>query len=296
MKRLRQLWSNPVLAKEFQWRMRAKKTPWMIFFYLFIMGGIILSFLYLFKRGQSWFNPDDSMYLFTGLALVQLLMMAFVVPGITAGLISGERERQTLPLLLTTTLSSSKIVLSKWVASLSFMVLLLIASFPLYIIVFLFGGISPGHVFKVFVHFFVTMVFLGSLGIFYSSLIKRTGLATVMAYVTVALIGIGLLIVFYLIITIHYSLNPPFQSPSPPPVVAEVLAGFHPGATLLYALYSDFDFAGLKPMINLYYFYLITYSILSVLFLVGSVYFLSPVRFKVWKWVSRPKSKEIKAS
>ncbi len=296
MNRLSQLWSNPVLVKEYQWRMRAKKTPWIIFLYLFIMGGIILSFLYLFKREQNWFDPEESMALFTGLAVVQLLMLAFVVPGITAGLISGERERQTLPVLLTTTLSSSKIVLSKWIASLSFMVLLLITSFPLYIMVFLFGGISPDHVLKVFVHFFVTMVFLGSLGIFYSSLIKRTGVATVLSYVTVALIGIGLLIVIYLIMVIHHSLHPPspFQSPSPP-VIAEILTGLHPGATLLYALYSDIDFVGFKPMFNLYYFYLITYSVLSVLFMVGSIYFLSPVRFKVTKWVLKPGKSESKA-
>ncbi|SEN54839.1 ABC transporter permease [Lihuaxuella thermophila] len=296
MNRLRQLWSNPVLAKEFQWRMRAKKTPWIIFFYLFIMGGIILSFLFLFKKSQNWFDPNESIYLFTGLSLVQLMMLAFVIPGITAGLVSGERERQTLPILLTTTLSSSKIVLSKWVASLSFMVLLIIASLPLYIIVFLFGGISPDHVVKVFGHFFVTMIFLGSMGIFFSSLIKRTGLATVMAYVTVALIGIGLLIALYLILTIHYSLHPPVQSPASAPVIAEILAGLHPGITLIYAMYSDFDFGGLKPVINLYDFYLVTYSVLSVLLLIGSVYFLSPVRFKVWKWVFRPKNKEIKAS
>ncbi|MBA4493637.1 ABC transporter permease [Paenactinomyces guangxiensis] len=292
MKQLWQRWTNPVLAKEFQWRMRSKKTPWLISLYLLIMGGIILTLLFLFKKGQNWFDPEESMFLFTGLSMVQLLMLSFVVPGITAGVISGERERQTMPILLTTTLSSTKIVLSKWLASLSFMILLLVASFPLYIIVFLFGGISPEQVVKMFVHFFVTMIFLGSLGIFFSSLIKRTGVATVLAYMTVALIGIGLLVVLYLVTILYAAMNPAPSFAQNPPLIAEIVAALHPGITLLYAQYSQFDFSGLKLSLNLYDVYITFYSILSVLLLIGSIYLLSPVRFRIWKWARKTGSTE----
>jgi ABC-2 type transport system permease protein len=286
--RLIRWWNNPVLAKEYQWRMRAKKTPWVILLYLAVMGGIILTILALFRHEGNWVDPEQSQLLFTGLAVVQILMISLVAPGLTAGLISGERERQTMSVLLTTRLASSQIIFGKWFASLSFVLLLLFASSPLYIMVFLFGGVSTDVLWKVFAHLLITVLFLGSLGIFYSTLFKRTGVATVTAYLTVALIGIGLLIAIWLIMLFVSQTNPGVAQPYPP-LSVEILGGLHPVLSLLFALHEDFiPIVGAKLRFNLFHFYLIAYGSLSVLLLTASVYLLSPVRFRFWKpWKSR---------
>jgi ABC-type transport system involved in multi-copper enzyme maturation permease subunit len=264
MEHLSRWWNNPILVKELQWRMRAKRTPWVILTYLSIMGAIVLAMLDLML-----------IFLFTALSVVQLLMISFVVPGLTAGLISGERERQTLAVLLTTPLSSSRIILNKWLASLSFTILLVVASLPLYVMVYLFGGISFVHVGKVFAHFLVTIFFLGSLGLFTSTLIKRTSVSTVVAYVTMALIWVGLLILLFF----YASLVLP--APNDTSLFMEAVGGLHPALSLFYGIFGEVDLPHhQKYILNLYDYYLIAYSVFSVLLLYGSVWYLSPSRVR----------------
>lgn len=289
MKQLLERLSNPVLAREYQWRMRNKRTPWMISLYLLVMGGIILASLFLMSYSEP-VKPEMSRGLFIGLTMLQLLVISAIVPGITAGLISNERERQTLSILLTTSLSSSKIVLSKWFASLSFTLLLLIASAPLYMIVYLFGGVSPEDVWKVFIHFIVTTLFLGSLGIFYSSWMKSTGRATVVSYITVVFIGIGLIILLYLVAALYAVV---FKVASPTEVVlVQAIGGLHPWASLAYGLLGSSALGTMHIKFDLYNFYLITYTILSAILLLVSIYLLSPVRFKTWGWVAKLRRKK----
>ena len=67
---------------------------------------------------------------FRALAGVVMATVALVVPGLVGPTISGERERQTLNLLLVTPLGPARIVLGKLVAALAFVVLLVIACLP----------------------------------------------------------------------------------------------------------------------------------------------------------------------
>ncbi|WP_314001322.1 ABC transporter permease [uncultured Paenibacillus sp.] len=184
---------NPVLGKEFTLRMRTPRSMWALFFYLLAIGLLALGFLYVTRMSGSSanaFNPEESRMMFIFISFVQLGLIAFMAPGLTAGVISGEREKQTLNLLLTTQQSSAGIVISKLVSSLSFMVLITLATMPVYSIVFLFGGISPGQVGMVFLFYMFTMLALGSFGILFSTLFKRTMLAVIVTYgITLFLFG-----------------------------------------------------------------------------------------------------------
>ncbi|WP_124726604.1 ABC transporter permease [Staphylospora marina] len=281
MKRLIEWWKNPVLARETQWRMRSNKTPWVIFLYLTVTGGITLSILALSLDSVSGYNPDQSRFLFGGLAAVQLLMVSLVTPGLTAGLISGERERQTLSILLTTRLGTGQIVIGKWLAALSFMFLLLFATAPLYVMVYLFGGISTDALWKVFLHLLVTMLFFGSMGIYFSTVFKRTGVATVTAYLVTAGIGIGLPIILWLILL---SLDASAFSGRHVPLITEIIGALHPLISLLFALTGEFLIEPDQLRIDFFQTYLIVYGVLSAIFLAGSVYKLSPGRFsRPWR-------------
>lgn len=277
-------WNNPVLEKEFRWRMRTKKTPWIIFFYLGIIFGIMFAILALVQQDSSvLLESSTSKMLFLALSGLQLMMAAFVVPGVTAGLISGERERQTLPILLTTHLSSTQIVLSKWFSSISFMVLLYILSLPGYLVVFLYGGISPEYVWNFVALYLVTILFYGSLGIFYSALTKRTGVATVLTYVTVAFQGIGLLVILYLMFLYYYGAAAGGRLPISAAWIMGILTAIHPilaTTDILYGKVELFDVNQLQWDFSTIY--LVTYSVLTVVLLIASIYFLSPVRFRWW--------------
>ncbi|MGO4698234.1 ABC transporter permease [Paenibacillus sp. 2TAB26] len=184
---------NPVLNKEFKLRMRTPRAMWTLFFYLFAIGLMALSAIYLTEvtsgRGQSY-NPEQSKILFYFMSMAQLGLIAFMAPGLTSGVISGEREKQTLNLLLTTQQSSATIVLSKLVSSLSFMVLIVISTIPVYSMIFLYGGISPEQLFLVFLFYLFIMFVLGSFGILFSTLFKRTMISVIVTYgVTLFMFG-----------------------------------------------------------------------------------------------------------
>ncbi|MBD1372660.1 ABC transporter permease subunit [Hazenella sp. IB182357] len=277
MKLIQKLFHNPILSKELQWRMRVKKTPWLIALYLVIVAGIVFTVLSLQDLNRmATFDSGANIWVYTGLSFLNLLMLAFIVPGITAGLISGERERQTLDVLLTTNLSSSQIIYSKWIASLSFVLMLLLLSSPLYVIVYLYGGISPAHIWQSILHLMVTVLFLGSLGIFYSTWIKRTGIATVLTYASVAFIGIGLPLIYILMWQFPY-----FQVLNGQHWIFNALLSLHPASSLAYVISGDFGlFSNGNHSWHFYWIYIGFYTVLSAILMFWSTYLLSPIRFR----------------
>ncbi|MFH0071223.1 ABC transporter permease, partial [Peribacillus sp. NPDC056705] len=161
--------------------------------YILALGAVAMGFIYLFlylgqRGGQQRFDPQMSQMMFYVLSFAQLVLIAFMAPALTAGVISSEREKQTLSMLLTTQQSSSTIVLSKLVSSLSFMTLIVLSTLPIYSIVFLYGGISPKQLVSVFGFYLFVMLLLGALGVMFSTLFKRTIVAIIVTY------GAGLII------------------------------------------------------------------------------------------------------
>jgi ABC-type transport system involved in multi-copper enzyme maturation permease subunit len=286
MNRRLPIWDHPVLNKEFRQRMRIARTPWIIFLYLGIAGTLIFAYMFLIAHPAGVFHPEGSRFLFIGLSIIQLVLLAFVVPGLTAGVISGERERQTLSVLLTMPLSSGGIILSKWIAALAFVILLILSSLPLYASVFLFGGVSPAEILYTIVHLLVTVCFWGALGVFFSTLIRRTGVAMVTTYCTVAMIMVFLPVALYFINQFYERFVD--RPPSPSPLVVELLPGLHPVMTQLSVFYGEM--AGMDGRIDIYWMYVAVYAVLSAVLLIAASHLLSPVRRK--KKSSSPGSPE----
>jgi ABC-2 type transport system permease protein len=189
---MRNLIINPVLNKEFKLRFRSIKSFLGILFYLLALGIIIIGFVFIqsLTNAYGYFKPDQSREMFMMLSFLQLALILFITPGLTAGVISSERERQTLNIMLTTTQSSASIILSKLISSISYLLLLILASLPLYSFVFLFGGISPGQVLTTLGFYIFTIIAYGSLGVLFSTIIRKTIVSMVTTYgVTLFLAG-----------------------------------------------------------------------------------------------------------
>lgn len=184
---------NPVLEKEAKIKMRSWRAPALLSVYLLFLSGIVI--LYFVSRNldgyYSNFDPRTALNIYTMLSFFQLGLLIFIIPGLTSAAISGERERQTLDLLLCTRLSSWSVVIGKLTASLSHVMLLIAASIPVFSIVFLYGGISPLDVISVFLFQIVTAFLVGSIGIFFSSLFKRTAVATIVTYTVLLMLVVG---------------------------------------------------------------------------------------------------------
>lgn len=195
---------NPVMDKEFRLRMRSPRSMLSVLFYVLALGAIAMGFIYIFLylgQGNSQrFDPTRSQLMFYVLSFAQLVLIAFMAPALTAGVISSEREKQTLSMLLTTQQSSATIVLSKLVSSLSFMTLIILSTLPIYSIVFLYGGISPKQLVSVFLFYLFVMLLLGALGVMFSTIFKKTIVAIIVTYGTglVIFLVTGLMYLFFL--------------------------------------------------------------------------------------------------
>lgn len=186
---------NPVLSRELKQRMRGRHVWLVLTLYLTLLA-VILRWVYVTASGDDQFDGVDLLAsatagraIFQWLLFFMLLLVCFIVPGITAGAISGERERQTLIALQLTLLRPRSIVVGKLLASLAFVVLLIVASLPLVTVPFLVGGVSVPEVMKGLVMVLATALTLACLSLACSALLRRTQAATVVAYgITLALV------------------------------------------------------------------------------------------------------------
>jgi hypothetical protein len=180
----RALW-NPIVAKEYRTRMRTWRSPFAITLYVVLLGGLgwaVFAAMTGNTLGLGGSGSNYGMYLFMFLIVFQVALLGFITPALTAGAISSERERQTLDLLFVTPLAPFSILWGKLLASMSFVVLLLILSIPIFSLVFLLGGIELDQVVYAFAVTGATALTLGFVGIAFSSLFRRTLPATVAAY------------------------------------------------------------------------------------------------------------------
>jgi hypothetical protein len=130
----------------------------------------------------------------TILALETLLIL-LLAPALASGAISMEREKQTLELLITTPVSTLGMVVGKLLSSLAFVFLLVLASLPLMSLVFILGGVAPEDVLRAYLLLLVIGISAGSVGLFMSALVKRTQIATALAYLVGFVLTLGTLFV-----------------------------------------------------------------------------------------------------
>ncbi len=129
--------------------------------------------------------------IFKALLILETVLVVFLAPSFTAGAISLEREKQTLDLLAVTPIPSIAIVFGKLASALAYLFLLIGSSIPLMAIVFVFGGVAPDDVVRGYVVLGTTAVGLGSVGLFFSALVRRTQAATVLTYSAVLALTAG---------------------------------------------------------------------------------------------------------
>lgn len=227
--------NNPVLVKEVKLRFRSMKSFIGILFYLIAMSIFVFGFIFLTTSfsGTGFFRPEESFFLFGLLTYIQLGLILFITPGLTAGTISTEREKQTLNILLTTSQSSLQIILGKLSSSIAFLVLMLIAGLPIYSLVFLFGGISPGQLGLIFLFFFLTMLTVGSIGVMFSTITRKTIVSMIATYGT--MIFLAGVTAFFFMIAVQVNMMGQGITTNPLPL-AHFWASINPGILIFTLL------------------------------------------------------------
>lgn len=178
---------NPVLVHELRGRMRGARAFVVLTVYLVVMAALAIA---LYALYLSTFSSDANSIqggilgqtLFTVVTLVEVLLIAFIVPGFTVDALTGERERQTYDLLRTTMLRPRTLVLGKLLSALAYVFLLLLATIPLQGVAFLFGGVDVGTLAITFVVLLITAIGIGSVGVAASARHQRTRSAGAITY------------------------------------------------------------------------------------------------------------------
>ena len=197
------LQANPIIVKELRSRMRGGRAFALLTGMLLLLGALSYV-LYRIVLATSTYSrtpisPQVGQSLFAVLALVELLVVCFVTPAVTAGAISGEHEQLTHEMLLATPLRPASILRGKLFSALGYVFLLIFAAVPMASLVFLFGGVAPRDMLKALAILLVVAVMLGMVGVFTSTWLKRTARATVVSYLFVLLLLIGPLLLYILV-------------------------------------------------------------------------------------------------
>ncbi len=187
---------NPVMLKELRGRMRGARGFAIITIFLTLMGFFtLLLYLLQIPQGGVVVTGELGRELFIGVLFIELMLIIFIVPALTAGAITNERERKTYDLLQTTLITKATFVVGKLQSALGYIVLLLLSAVPLQSIAFLFGGVSEAELLLALLVLLVSALTLGAFGMFFSSITERTLAATIRSYTVAIGITVGLPVV-----------------------------------------------------------------------------------------------------
>ena len=202
---------QPVYQKETMTSSRTARLTVIVMAFNLVLALVGLVQLLLMVRNSSYYgemNYSSLLRMYMLVASFEAAFLLFIVPALTAGSISGERERQTLDLLLCTRLRPIDIIIGKLLSCLSTVFVLIISSLPVLSLVYIYGGIGLKDLAALFVCMVVTTLFVGSISIFFSALMKKTTMATVLSYLSVVFLAVGTYLILVLVFN-FYSLAAP---------------------------------------------------------------------------------------
>lgn len=178
---------NPVLARELKERMRGM---WAFVALMVFLGLLTLTVWLVYTANQSvdLFSFDLERQtrlgrdLFEWVLSIMILLVCFLVPGLTAGAAAGERERQTLLPLQITLLKPRHILWGKVMASVAYLSLMVVAAMPIFAVAYQLGGVSLADAALGLLCVLVVGVLLAMMIVGISSYAKRVQTATLLAY------------------------------------------------------------------------------------------------------------------
>lgn len=178
---------NPIVKKDFQVAARSMRLSWGLFAYEALLAMTYMLAMSIIQalssNAYSSGNIYSSLiYLFPSLAIAQLCLIALIVPIITASSISGEKERQTFDIMLTTCMSPFSIVFGKVISAVMRILFYVVAGLPIMALPFVVGGLKWSSLFRFLLGVILLSVLSGSIGIFCSSVCRRSISAVILSF------------------------------------------------------------------------------------------------------------------
>ncbi len=240
---------NPILERELKTKSRTKKMPVTISLYLGILALFSYAIFTTTVSIREGINPSSIIEAFDITVVIQLIMIMTVTPMLTATSISGERDRQTLDLMLCTDISPWTIIFGKIYAALSTVLLLIVLSLPILSIVFILGGGSLLDMLIIMLYYIASAFAISSVSIYSSTKYKKNITAIVMTYVILFIIYVLPFIFTAILGSILPMYNYQFVDTVIEPnsyIFASLIFGWNPGYGVVSLLNNDFLFHNLQ--------------------------------------------------
>ena len=276
---------NPIYKKEVRTGMRTARAAALIIGFNTILA--IVAFVMFYNATKGITNMGALDYsglteLYTVMAYIEFGIIAIVVPAITAGAVVGERERQTLDVMLASKVSSFSIIWGKMLSCAQLVVIVCMSSLPVLSIVFIYGGIRISNLLVLLFAVICIGFYFGSIGIFASCICKRTTTAVIAAYLgMVVVVGLTGGVVYVTGIFNIMLLNP-----------AATIVGLVGEQLEVESFFEDLLFYGIaregKRQIENWTALSITVQMLfSAMLLIVSAWILNPLKFSLWRRLKR---------
>ena len=182
---------NPIMAFSATRRMRSFKTMLIVIAYVAALLLLALAFLGSFIPDAVYLNTmTRGPMCYLALLIAQFALIILIAPAMTSASIAGERERQTLDLLLVTNTGSFRIAIGKVMESFAVLALLIVCGLPVMSLCLLTGGVSLGQILIGELFLLAEAFACVSIGVFCSSVARSTVLSGVLSYLVIILVGV----------------------------------------------------------------------------------------------------------
>ncbi|MBI3864188.1 MAG: ABC transporter permease subunit [Planctomycetia bacterium] len=183
--RIKRLFELPLLSKELNEQAAQRRTYLIRFLYGAVLFTAACGMFYgtFLQGGGSTGGLGQGRQMFEKLVGLQFWTIYLFLPAVSCGCLTLEKERNTLGLLLITTLSPWQIVLQKLLGRLVPMLTFVILSFPLMAVAYSFGGFTEDYLWSGIVLLVVTCLEAAALSVMCSAWYSTTVEAFIANYV-----------------------------------------------------------------------------------------------------------------
>ena len=285
--------TNAVYTKELKQSVRNIKFPITVGLYCFTIAVIGLFTLvaisaYGYPVYSAYTIKQDFITFYSVLFGLEFGLVIFVVPAITGGTISGERDHGTLDLLLATTLGPYRIIMGKLISVVSKLLIYVISSLPILALVFTMGGAGLADLLRYMLLILLTSLYIGSFGVFMSVIFKKTSTAMAVTYVWIMFIALGTIFVTLMSTAVrpadNNALNPVFLLN--PIITLFALLDAQIGLPELIGNYVKFENSTSFIMENWLMISISVQFIITVINVLLATHFLNPFRGRAKKYAS----------
>jgi ABC-type transport system involved in multi-copper enzyme maturation permease subunit len=213
--RIRTHFSLPLLEKELIEQAARKRTYLVRVGYACLL--FLVAFLIFYQELQAGATSPLAVLgrgrdMFNSLVLLEFAGVYLFMPAITCGVLTQEKERESLQLLLITRLGPWTILFEKLLGRLVPMVCFLLLSLPLLGFAYSLGGISPRLLWTGVWMLILAVVQMGTLALACSAFFRTTVAAFVTTYIVAFLMFFGPFVTWMLLYLIGYLLGIDFDA------------------------------------------------------------------------------------